>query len=184
MRVNLVMLPERVLAASTLVASGPARCRRNPGGVPTRVKAARTPSTTSREAVWLPDTDAVTLTRASAALPSRDVPSSLTRETPGTPRAACSARPIAAVSAAVSGPDPRLATMIAVPEESALWNGMASRLACTLGLDAERKWALLAWVTLDRLGSRRPAAITPTIHTTTISQRNRVATPASAPKIA
>src|SRR6266571_3395166 len=183
MRVNLVMLPAWVLAASTLWASGPARWKRSPGGASTREKPARIPSTTFRETVVLPDTDAVTVTRASAALPSLEVPSSLTRETPATCRAACCTRPIVASSVAVSGPDAREATMIAVPDGLlpwTPWNGLASLPACTLGLDDERNWALLDW---DTLGSRRTPATTPAIHSATTSQRKRIAKPASASKV-
>src|SRR5579872_834333 len=124
--------------------------------------------------------DADAITTISAALPSDDVPADLTEETPGTCRTACSTWPIAAVSVAVSGPDARVATMIAVLDGSVARNGAASWLACTLGLDDDRNCTLLDWVTLDRLGSRRAAATTPAIQTTTISQRNRTSNRAMA----
>src|ERR1044071_6048406 len=131
-------------------------------------------STTVRAAVWLPAVVAVTVTRACAAWPSGDVPWSRTSTTSGTWRAGCSTRLIAAWSAAVSGPDARLATMTAVPDAFALpWNGAASRAACTLGADEDRNWELPGWVTLDRLGSSLIPAISPAAHTATMTQRNR-----------
>ena len=84
---------------------------------------------------------------------------------------------------AVSGPDARSATRIAVPAGFRPRKGAASAPACTLGLDDARNWALLDCVTLDRLGSRRTPAITPAIHTTTISQRNRTSNLAIAANI-
>ena len=96
------------------------------------------PSTTSLAAVLLFAAAAVTVTTASVAWPSCETPASLTRVTSATCRAASSARPIAALSAAVSGPDSLEATMIAVADGLPLWNGAASRAACTLGLDGDR----------------------------------------------
>jgi hypothetical protein len=152
-------------------------------GAPAVAKLARIRWTTVSGSGLLLDAVGATLTRAWAALPSLEVPSSLTRVTPGTRRAACCTRAIAMLSAAVSDPDARSATMIAVPDGLRPWKGVASQAACTLGLDDERNWALLDWVTLDRLGSRRTPATTPTIQTATISQRKRIAKPASALKI-
>ena len=96
------------------------------------------PSTTSLAAVLLFAAAAVTVTTASIAWPSCEAPASRTRVTPETCRVASSSRPIAAVSAAVSGPDSLEATMIAVAEGLPLWNGAARRAACTLGLDGDR----------------------------------------------
>jgi hypothetical protein len=165
------MLPAWVLEASTLWASGPARWKLNPAGAPAMAKLTRIPCTTVPGSGLLLDADGATLTRAWAALPSLEVPSSLTRVTPGTRRAASRTRVIAALSAAVSGPDARSATMIAVPDGLRPWKSVASRAACTLELDDERNWALLDRVTLDRLGSRPTPATTPTIQTATIGQR-------------
>src|SRR5690349_1970360 len=63
--------------------------------------------------------------------------------------------------------------MMAVPDGLRPRKGAASSPACTLGLDDERNWTLLAWVTSPRLGSRATAASTSAIQTATITQRNR-----------
>src|SRR5215831_12237381 len=146
------MPPDSVFRAST--ASGPARFRSRPGGAPACAIAARMRWTTSVAALLLDDTDPGTVTTAWAARPSGDVPPSFTEATPGTSRTACSTWLMAAASAAVSGPDAREATMVADCFGSTTWNGAASWLAPTLGLDEELNWTLLAWVTVLRPGSR------------------------------
>src|SRR5437588_9086660 len=147
MRVNLVMFAPADPWASTFAASGPARRKLSPGGAPAWEKPARIPPTTFLEAVLLFEVDASTVTRASAAWPSFDAPRSLTAVTFGTCRATCSTRSTAARSAAVSGPESREATMIAVAEGFLAGKGAASAASWELGLEGGSTWTLLDCVT-------------------------------------
>ncbi len=64
--------------------------------------------------------------------------------------------------------------MIAVAPAFLPWNGAASAAACWLGLLADKNWALLDWVTLDRDGRVRTATSGATIQSATTSQRNLI----------
>ena|SRR5438309_8707586 len=169
-------------AASVVTASGPVRLNVRPGGALAAANWARMLLMRSGLPV-LPPLDSVT-TRALRAWPSAERPWSRTDTTPGRPAVACSTRSIAASSDESSLPPDRLAIISAVVPTFDVWNGAASAAACWLGAPAGKNTALLDWLTVDRLGRNRLAAIAPMIQTATISHRNRTSNRARAASVA
>ncbi len=98
---------------STPWATDPVRCMTSPGGAPEVAKVDRSWSTARVAAADVFRDGRSRSTVALRARPLADTPWSVTAVTRGTPRTDCSARSMAVLSAAVSGPVMEAATKVA-----------------------------------------------------------------------